>query len=207
MSKQNDDFYYNKFIESASVACEAAQLLKNIMENYEPDKLSERKDELHEIEHKGDQIKHDITYQLARAFITPIERDDIMELSQNLDDVIDSIDDVVINMYITNITEIRKGSIEFADIIIKCCNALKNMLVEFHNFRKSKTLNQLIIDINCLEEEGDRLYIENMKKLHTNSLDTLTILAWRDIYGYLEKCCDACEHVADVVESIVIGNT
>lgn len=63
------------------------------------------------------------------------------------------------------------------------------------------------MEINALEEEGDRVYMEIMRKLHTEVTDPLEIIAWREIYDYLEKCCDACEHVADVVESVMMKNT
>jgi len=69
------------------------------------------------------------------------------------------------------------------------------------------TLHGLIIEINALEEEGDRLFIDSMRKLHTEEEDPIQIIAWREIYSYLEKCCDACEHVADIVESVIMKNT
>lgn len=78
---------------------------------------------------------------------------------------------------------------------------------EFADFRKSKTLHGLIIEINALEEEGDRLFIDSMRRLHAEVTDPIEIIAWREIYAYLEKCCDACEHVADVVESVIMKNT
>ena len=78
---------------------------------------------------------------------------------------------------------------------------------EFADFKKSKTLHGLIVEINALEEEGDRVYMEIMRRLHSEVTDPLEIIAWREIYNYLEKCCDACEHVADVVESVMMKNT
>ena len=53
----------------------------------------------------------------------------------------------------------------------------------------------------------DRLFIDSMRRLHTEVTDPLEIIAWREIYNFLEKCCDACEHVADAVESVIMKNT
>jgi uncharacterized protein Yka (UPF0111/DUF47 family) len=78
---------------------------------------------------------------------------------------------------------------------------------EFPNFKKSETLMQHIITLNTLEEEGDRLYMAAMRRLHTQTTDPVEIIAWREVYEFLEKCCDACEHAADVVESVVMKNT
>ena len=66
---------------------------------------------------------------------------------------------------------------------------------------------ELIIKINDLEEKSDKLFIDSMRSLHTESSDPLHIIAWREIYEYLEKCADACEHVADIIESVVMKNS
>ena len=84
---------------------------------------------------------------------------------------------------------------------------IQEVMEEFADFKKSKTLHGLIIEINALEEEGDRMFIDSMRKLHTEVKDPIEIIAWREIYVYLEKCCDACEHVADIVESVIMKNT
>ncbi len=207
MSKKMDSFYFNNFVESAEVSCEAAKLLKEVMCNFSVDTLPEKRVMLHEIEHKGDDKRHELTSVLVRAFITPIEREDILKLSQFIDDVTDSIEDILIRIYINNVTQIREDSIEFADIVINCCEAMKEMLKEFPNFKKSKKLREAIIEINRLEELGDDMYVKCMRNLHTTSTDPLEIIAWREIYEFYEKCCDTCENVADIIESIIIGNS
>ncbi|MEA4894201.1 MAG: DUF47 family protein [Oscillospiraceae bacterium] len=206
MSKK-DSIYYNNFIESAEVSCEAANMLKDILCNFSVETLPESKIRLHEIEHKGDEKRHEMTNVLVRAFITPLEREDILKLSQLIDDVTDCIEDILIRIYINNVTSIRRDSIEFADLLIHCCDAMKEMLEEFPNFKKSKKLNELIIEINRLEELGDDMYVECMRNLHTTSTDPFETIAWREIYEFFEKCCDTCENVADIIESIAIGNT
>ncbi|MEG2923925.1 MAG: DUF47 family protein [Oscillospiraceae bacterium] len=207
MSKKSESFYFDNFVQSASIACDAAQMLKSILTNFSVDTLHKSMEDMHTIEHSGDIKKHEMTSQLVRAFITPIERDDIIKLSQNLDDVTDAIEDIIIHIYMCNITSIRKDSIEFADIIIKCCNTMKEMLVEFPNFKKPKRLEELIIEINRLEEVGDAMYIGSMRTLHSGTEGALDIIAWREIYTNFEMCCDACEDVADIVENIAIVNT
>ena len=132
---------------------------------------------------------------------------DIILLSQSIDEVTDKIEDVLIRIYINNVQQIRPEALAFIKVIIRCCEALKEVMEEFADFRKSKTLHGLIIEINALEEEGDRLFIESMRRLHAEVTDPIEIIAWREIYVYLEKCCDACEHVADVVESVIMKNT
>ncbi|MEG0545952.1 MAG: DUF47 family protein [Oscillospiraceae bacterium] len=207
MSKKSDSFYYDNFIASISVSCEAAEMLKNVLSNFSSADLPKMMQEIHKIENKGDEQKHELVSGIVKAFITPIERDDIIELSHNIDNVTDGIEDILIHIYITNITSVRKEAIEFADLLINCCHATKELLTEFRNFKKSNKLNDLIIEINRIEEEGDAMYINFMRELHMKCTDPLEIMAWREVFEFFEKSCDSCEHVADIVETIIIGNT
>ena len=195
MSKKSDSYYFQNFIECVECGCQAAKMLEDNLNHFDTGLLQDKLDELHRMA------------VLVKAFITPIEREDIILLSQSIDEVTDKIEDVLIRIYINNVQQIRPEALAFIKVIIRCCEALKEVMEEFADFRKSKTLHGLIIEINALEEEGDRLFIESMRKLHAEVTDPIEIIAWREIYVYLEKCCDACEHVADVVESVIMKNT
>ncbi|GAA6292206.1 DUF47 family protein [Enterocloster asparagiformis] len=207
MAKKSDNYYFENFIQCVECGCQAAMMLEENLANFDVNRLSENLDELHKIEHDADKKKHEMMGVLVKAFITPIEREDIILLSQCIDEVTDQIEDVLIRIYINNVHTIRPEALQFTKVIIRCCKVLKEIMEEFANFKKSKTLHGLIIEINALEEEGDRLFIDSMRRLHTEVADPLEIIAWREIYNFLEKCCDACEHVADAVESVIMKNT
>lgn len=207
MSKKSDSFYFDNFIECASISCEAAEMLKSLLSDFSVETLQEKRTALHQIEHRGDDKRHEMIRELVRAFITPLEREDLLKLSQTVDDVTDSIEDIGVHIYFNNITQIRPESIEFADIVIQCCSAMKDLLRELPNFKKSKTLKDLIIELNRLEELGDDMYVKFMRDLHTTSTDPIEIIVWREIYDFFEKCCDVCESVADIVEGIIIANS
>ena len=207
MSKKNDQYYFDNFIDCVEYSCHAARLLEENLLDYKAGRLKERLDELHQIEHGADQKKHEMMGVLVKAFITPIEREDIILLSQSLDEVTDKIEDVLIRIYINNVSSIRPEAISFSRVIIRCCDTLKKVMTEFADFRKSKELYTQIVEINALEEEGDKLFIDSMRRLHMEVKDPLEVIAWREIYIYLEKCCDACEHVADAVESVIMKNS
>lgn len=207
MSKKQDAFYFENFIACTDYACQAAHLLAAEMENFKPENLRASLDEIHAVEHAADEKKHDLLNVLARAFMTPIEREDILQLSQNIDEVTDKIEDVLLRIYYNDIKHIQPDSLALAQVVIRCCEAVKAMMEEFSDFKHSKSLHDHIVRINTMEEEADRLFIDSMYHLHTTCGDPLTVIAWREIYSYLEKCADACEHVANVVESIVMKNS
>ena len=207
MSKKQDDFYFQNFIECAGYSCQAAHLLKEILSDFKPEDTRMRLDELLKIEHEADMKKHELSDRLTKAFITPIEREDIAALSEQIDDLTDKIEEVFIRIYINNVKAIRPEALKMLELVIQCCEEVCGLMREFANFRRSKELKDRIIQINSLEEEADRLYIASMHSLHSEEKDVLAVIAWREIYSYLEKCADACEHAADVVESVVMKNS
>ncbi len=207
MSKKQDAFYYDNFAECAQLARKAAHFLKEKLTDFDPADMEENMEEIHKIEHQADEKKHQLTDRLAKAFITPIEREDIVSLSYNIDELTDKAEEVFIRIYMNNVQTINPDALRMLDIVIACTEEVCALVKEFPDFRHSKKLNESIIRINSLEEQADRIYFASMRALHTEGGDMLEILAWREIYTYLEKCADACEHVADVVEEVVMKNS
>ena len=207
MSKKQDSYYFQNFIDCADYACQAARMLKDTVGQFDVSSLSRRLDEIHEVEHAADQKKHELLNILVKAFITPIEREDILQVSNNLDDMVDKIEDVVIKLYYNRVTAVRPDVPRFVDMLIRCCEEVRALMNDFADFKRSKTLHDHIIRINTLEEEADKLFIDAMYILHDSCKDPLEVITWREIYLYLEKCVDTCEHVADVVESVVMKNS
>ena len=177
MAKKSDSFYFGNFYACADCAYQAAHLLERVMRDFDPLLIREKLDE------------------------------DIILLSQNIDEVTDKIEDVMLRLYYNNIQSIRPDSLELVSIVVKSCDMVKLMLKEFASFRHSKSLRDHIIAINTLEEQADQVFVTSMRELHTTCTDPVEIICWREVYFYLEKCTDACEHVADVVEQIVMMNS
>ncbi|MDD2361803.1 MAG: DUF47 family protein [Oscillospiraceae bacterium] len=207
MARKQEFDYFKMFTRAAEYSAQAADILNSIFQNFDPDTLKEKMKEMHVVEHAADIAKHKMNSELAHAFITPIEREDIMLLSQKLDDVTDTVEDVLIRLYMFNVLSIRSETLEFSRLIYKCCDAMKEMMSEFRHFRKSLSINDYIVEINRLEEEGDALYTNAVRRLYMGSRDAVELMVWREIFDRMEKCCDACEHVANTVESIIMKNT
>ncbi len=207
MAKKQDAFYFNTFISSVDCACQAAAILDETLRNFKPEELGDRIRVIHEVENAADCKKHALMEVLAKAFITPIEREDIILLSQNIDDLVDMIEDVLIRLYCNNIQTIRPDALQVSGLIVKGCAAVKTVMEEFADFKRAKNLRQHIINVNTLEEEADQLFIQNIRQLHVSCADPMEVFAWHELYRYLEHCMDACEHVADIVESVVMKNS
>ena len=207
MARKQDAYYFDNFIACAEESCHAASLLRKVLGDFKPQELEKYLEEIHEIENRADGKKHEMLDRLAKEFIPPIEREDIVELSQHIDTVTDKVEDVLMRVYMGNAQEIEPDALEMTDVVIQCCEKVRELLTDFADFRRSKNLKELIIQINALEETSDRLFMRSMRQLHTECSDPLHIIVWREIYSYLERCADACEHVADTVESVVMKNS
>ena len=130
MGKKQDAYYFNTFTACAEDACRAAQLLKSVLENFKPEELETQLEKLHEIEHSADEKKHDIMDHLAKEFIPPIEREDIVSLSQNIDNVTDKVEDILLRVYMNNVSRIGEDALAMMDVVVQCCEAVRELLEE-----------------------------------------------------------------------------
>ena len=199
--------YFTDFITMVNLSCKAAKYLQSSLNDFMPETLEKCRNEMHDIEHEEDKIKHIMISRLVKEFVPPIDREDIIQLANELDTVTDKIDDIFIRMDMYGVRRIRPASHDFADVIVNCCNALQLAMVEFPNFQKSTTLKQAIIDVNSMEEQGDAIYLDAMRTLYAEGGDPIEIAVWSELFDRFEECCDACEHVADLMEIIVMKNS
>ena len=204
---KGDKFYFENFAASTAHSKKAAAYLAQCLENYDPDKIQDMLVGMHEIEHSADMKKHEMGAALAKAFVTPVDREDLDMLSHQLDDVTDQIEEVLQMFYIYNIRTILPAAVEFARNLVKACDMLCALMAEFENFKKSKKIRELIVQLNDVEEECDKLYLASMRELTANPTDVLAVVSWRDIFNCMESCADACEHVSECVGSVIMKNT
>lgn len=204
---KSDRFYFENFTAAAECCGKAAVYLQECLQNYNYANIKEMLEKMHALEHQADGVKHEMTAALAKAFVTPIDREDMALISANIDEVADFIEEVLQRIYVNRIQTIMPEAVTFAGMIVECCEMMKEMLLELPNFKKPKKLHEMIIDLSHKEEECDRLYLEATLKAADFSNDVLTVIFWREILDKLEKCADACEHVGDIVETIVMKNS
>jgi uncharacterized protein Yka (UPF0111/DUF47 family) len=207
MAKQKFD-YFDAFNRQAELGCEIARMLHEVFHNYTPEPVLQQLHQMHELENAADDINHDILNHLAMEFITPIDREDIASIAHLLDNIIDYIEDVCQRLYVYNVTYLPRDAVEMVVLIEKSCDALNAVLKDFRNFKKSKTLNQLLINVNDYEEEADKLFMEAVRDLYVNHTDEpLYVLTWNNIYARMEKCIDSCESAAGLIGTIILKNS
>ncbi len=206
MNRNANDFFA-MLLNLATFSSRSAETLHKTLGDFDAHRLPELLQHMHSIEHAADVEKHTLMKKLAREFLPPIDREDIVDLSQEIDNVTDAVEEVLIRIYMYNISEIRSDALAISALVVKSCAELQRAVREFANFRKSEALPEAIVEINRLEEVGDKLYSEAVRKLFSGNKDPLKVIAWEKIFDQLELCCDACEHAANIIESILMKNS
>jgi predicted phosphate transport protein (TIGR00153 family) len=156
------------------------------------------------IEHKADDITHEIINRLNKTFITPIDREDIYSLAHELDSVIDLINSVTSRINLYNVTGISEDLIQFASIIQSSVRALAKAVTGLREIRKSDVIMKYCIEVNRLENMGDHLRDTMIGNLFDKSRDPIHIIKWKEIFQECETILDKCEDVVNIVESIIV---
>lgn len=208
MAKKNKFDYFDAFEKQVDIAAEEADVLIEAIEGFtEAEALRGILDRAHEIEHRGDEVNHEIRTSVSIDFITPIEREDILELAHNLDDVIDMIEGIIQRFYMFDIHFMHPRAIEFAHIIKKSIKALRKSMGTFREFKKVKKIRTMVEDVNALEEQADELYMETIRYLYTvDAANAVRVEVWSRLFDRLEATCDACAAVADTMATIMLKN-
>jgi hypothetical protein len=202
-SKDTD--FYDMFVETADKTCEAAQMLNDLMTNFSG--IDAKINAIEEAEHTCDGYVHKILKQLNSTFITPIDREDIYLIAKELDNITDAIESTAHRFKMFGVKSITEDAVKLGGLIIECTRELKNVMVELKNMNKSSALNQKVIEVNRLEDEGDTIFRNAVTNLFLNEKDAIKVIVWKEIYELLENTLDACEDVANIVEGVVMKHT
>lgn len=172
MSKDKFD-YFKAFHELTDKAIEEADVLLKIFENFDgSDKLRDDMQMIHKIENEGDKINHKVFKNAAIDFITPIDREDLLSLSCNLDNILDQIEACIQDMYMYDVRKLMPEAIDFAKLVIKACKVLHKCTGELPNYKKNNAkLWEYIVQVNDIEEEADLLYMKANRRLYTKEYE------------------------------------
>jgi predicted phosphate transport protein (TIGR00153 family) len=155
-------------------------------------------------EQEGDRITHDIIRRLNETFVTPIDREDIYALASALDDIVDYIEEVGDYMSLYRIEAPMEQAQLLSAVLLQASRQVSEVMPRLRGF---KDISHYTVEINRLENDGDRIVREAMAALFDNGIDPMVVIRWKDIYERLENAIDATEHVANIVEGIVIKNS
>ncbi len=200
--------YFSLFEKGIGISCQAAKVLQTSF----TDGVIDKKEitQLKELEHEGDKHVHYCSNLIADAFITPIDRSDMMDMVRAIESITDSIDDIRNQIYMMHISKANETTVRLVDLIVKSCEGLCTLMADFKQFKKNlKSIKEMSVYVNHLEEEGDAIFSEAMRELFdpSNKMEMIDVIRLQNLYNTMENSLDYCEDVADIVEQIIISNT
>ncbi len=158
------------------------------------------------LEHKGDEITHEIIERLDKTFVTPIEREDILTLAHALDDVLDDLDAIADRLVLYNVHTMRAPFKEIASLNVTGCEELLWLVHSLRNMSDPEDIRKHIRSVNQLENQVDALYHSALSGLFSNITDAIELIKWKELLDTLEAAVDRIDHAAKVVGSTVMKN-
>ena len=199
-----DTIFFDLFERQAETVMEAAHQLVILTEDFT--NVKEKRLEIEKLEHKGDQITHDIYEQLNRTVITPLDPEEISRLASTLDEVLDYIDDSTEKMFYYNIASTDSHMIELAKLIHMSATEIEHAVKSIRSFRDPRYIEERCIEVNRLENLADDVLAHAVTDLFKTT-DAITIIKLKDIYENLEIATDNCEDVANTFSDIAVRHS
>ncbi len=193
--------FYDLFEQQAATIVQSAGLLEQALADVAD--LPTRQREIKDLEHRGDEITHEIVRALNRTFVTPFDREDIYELAAGLDDILDYIEEVADTTNLYGISVIPEPARELAKLLAQAVGQLERAIGRLESGKGS---GEHVIEVHRLEDVGDSVSRRAIAELFSDRHPPLEVIKLKDLYGLLEDALDRCEDVANVLEGIAIKN-
>lgn len=198
-----EEKFYHLFHRQVEIISEAARLLLDGVRSGKS-RLEGAATEITVLEHKGDEVIHEVFNRLNQTFITPIDPEDIHAVASALDNVLDGIEDTSHRLVSYRIDPIPPVMVTLAEMVAACA---KEMHAALSELEKNGATMQHCIEINRIENEADRIGRSAVADLFNSEKDPIQIIKLKEVFDYLEATVDSCEDVADVLQNVVVKNS
>lgn len=197
-----DEGFFGLFNGLASKMKVSAGLLRSMFA--EPERLDHFTAAIKVVEHEADAITHEVALRLDRSFVTPLDREDIYRLTQELDTVVDLIDGTARRATMFRLKESKPYAEQLAAILEQSIEALEMSVREVKDRRN---VARHSLDVKRLEEQGDMVYSDAIRDLFDGSPDPIEVIKWKEVYDTLEEALDRCKTAAILLESISLKHS
>ena len=193
--------FFDLFEEAGRNIVQSGEILEKMLDRW-PDHGELARD-IVICEQEGDRITHDIIQRLNQTFVTPIEREDILDLASALDDIVDYIEEVADYLQLYRIEAPMDQAQELARILHQSCREVNNAIPRLRTFGD---IRHFTVEINRLENDGDRTVRAALASLFETGIDPMMVIRWKDIFERLEEAIDSTERAANILEGVMIKN-
>ena len=194
-----DSTFYDLFAEAAGHLVVGAGLLAEMLaDGTDREAVAKR---MREAEHAADETTHAIVRRVNSTFVTPFDREDIYNLASGLDDVMDMMDEAVDLVLLYEVTSLPPETTQQVEVLQRCAELTAAAMPSLESMG---SLDEYWIEVNRLENTGDKSYRRILANLFSGEHEALEVLKLKDIVESLEGAIDAFEKVANIVEQIAV---
>ncbi|HEY0897633.1 MAG TPA: DUF47 family protein [Sphingobacteriaceae bacterium] len=199
-----DRVFFPLFEQASANLIQLGEKLKEAVNTEDETKRSELYRQIEDLEHKGDEITHQIYLELGKNFITPFDREDIHQLASAIDDVADYIHGSATRMNLYKINNISQPIKDLADLTSQACYDVDKAVRELRNLKNIRNIADSCVRINSLENQADKVFDKAVADLFEYEKDAVTLIKYKEVLSALETATDKCEDAANVMESILV---
>jgi predicted phosphate transport protein (TIGR00153 family) len=196
---RNGTEFFNLFDEAGANILRAAELFDRMLSDWPEAEGLER--EILICEQEGDRITHDLIQLLNHKIAAPMDREDVHALASALDDIVDYTEEAADFLGLYHIDAPMEQAQQLSSVLRDAC---RNLSIALSRLEEFGDLHHHLVEVNRLENEGDRITREALASLFANGIDPMVVIRWKDIFERIEAAIDACETVANIIESILV---
>jgi predicted phosphate transport protein (TIGR00153 family) len=194
-----DESFFELFVRQSANIEVAADALLDLISDYRD--VASKAGRLRHLEHEGDEITHEVMRRLNTVFVTPLDQEDIHRITTTLDDVLDHME-AAADLFVLHKIEAPLPEMKAqADVLVQATRVVRQAFETLPNY---KQLQPLWIEVNRLENDGDRVYRRAVADIFGGDHRALDVLKWKDIIDELEAAIDRLEDASDVLEAIAL---
>jgi predicted phosphate transport protein (TIGR00153 family) len=204
--KPREMVFFDLLESAASNAYQASQLFDREIRTGDPARFAELRRQMKDLEHTGDDLTREIMDRLNHTFVTPIDREDIMELAHALDDVVDKIHAVCERLILYRISHVMPAVTEISSIVVEGSGEIVHLIRSLRNMSNQKDIRDRIQRVHTLENKADSIYHAGLAQIFEDPKDPIELIKWKEILEQIEDATDKIELVAKVIGSTVMKN-
>ncbi len=201
-----DRKFFPLFEQASANLIKLGEALKELVNSTEETRRAEMTKLIEDLEHRGDEITHQIFLELGKNFITPFDREDIHALASAIDDIADFIHGSAARMQLYKVTEMTVPIKKLADLILQGCQDVDKAVNELKNLKNIRLITDSCVRINSMENQADYVFDRAVGELFENETDAIALIKYKEVLSALETATDKCEDAANVMESILVKN-
>jgi predicted phosphate transport protein (TIGR00153 family) len=204
--KPREMVFFDLLESAAANVYQASQLFDLEIRTGDPVRFAELRRQMKDLEHIGDDLTREIMDRLNHTFVTPLDREDIMQLAHAIDDVVDKIHAICERLILYRIGHVMPAVTEMSSLIVEGSGEILHLIRFLRNMSNQKEIQDRIRRVHTLENKADSIYHAALAQIFEDPKDPIELIKWKELLEQIEDASDKIELVAKVIGSTVMKN-